>query len=212
MESVFITYLPALLSLAALNLVTVISPGPDFAIIVRNSLIYSRRTALFTALGIALGTLIHVSYSLLGLGLLIRENEWLLMGLKYLGGGYLLYIGLKGLCVKKKKSSLEAPHIQKDISPLSAIRSGFLTNALNPKCMLFFVSLISVIIPLDAPWSLLLIFGLLIFLETFSWFALVALCLSSNRTREKFNAVGHWVERTTGGFLVGLSAKLFLNP
>lgn len=95
------------------------------------------------------------------------------------------------------------------IYPFTAIRSGFLTNALNPKCMLFFVSLFSIIIDPNTPFIIMLIYGLIIFMETLLWFGFVAFCLSGKGTREKFNAAGHWIERVTGGILMGLGVRLF---
>ena len=206
----FHTYLPSILSLAGLNLVALISPGPDFAVIVRNSLVYSRKTALLTAFGIALGIFVHVSYSLLGLGFIIKENAWLFVSIQYLGAGYLLYIGVNGLKAKKKTLAVTNIQHQQDISTFSAIGSGFLTNALNPKCMLFFISLFSIVISANTPTFILLIYGILIFVETLIWFSFVAFCLSGKQTRGKFNAVGHWVERFTGSVLIALGTKLFL--
>ena len=211
MESLLLAYLPSILSLAGLNIVALISPGPDFAVVVKNSLIYSRKTALLTAFGIALGILIHVSYSLLGLGFVIKENAWLFLGVKYLGAGYLLYIGIASLRAKKKDLALDNIQHVHDISARSAIGSGFLTNALNPKCMLFFISLFSIVISTNTPSFIMLTYGIIIFVETLAWFSFVAFCLSGKRTREKFNAVGHWVERVTGGVLITLGAKLFLT-
>ena len=211
MESLILQYLPSILSLAGLNMIALISPGPDFAVIVRNSLIYCRKTAFLTSLGIALGILVHVSYTLLGLGLVIKESVWLFMGLKYLGAIYLLYIGYKGLKAKKMALSLGNVRYHADISPTSAIRTGFLTNALNPKCMLFIMSLFSVVIPSTTPMLIMVIYGVIIFIETLAWFSFVGFCLSGKRTREKFNAAGHWIERATGGILVMLGIKLFFT-
>lgn len=202
-------YLPSILSVAALVMISVISPGPDFAIVVKNSLVYSRKTALLTAFGIALGILVHVAYTLLGLGLLITKTPWLLFSVKCLGAGYLLYIGFKGLRAKKSSVPLGNVHHKNDISSISAIRSGFFTNALNPKCMLFFVSLFSVVIDPNTPFAVMLIYGLIIFVETLLWFGFVAFCLSGKSTREKFNAAGHWIERVTGGILMALGVRLF---
>ncbi len=211
MFALILEYLPSTLSLSALVMISLISPGPDFAVIVKNSLIYSRKTALLTALGIALGIMIHVSYTLLGLGIIIRESAWLFLIIKYLGAGYLLYIGFKSLRAKNTALGLGDVHHKKDISALSAVGSGFLTNALNPKCMLFFISLFSLVIAPNTPPAILLLDGIIIFVETLAWFSFVAFCLSSKRTREKFNTVGHWIERITGAILMGLGAKLFFS-
>lgn len=75
--------------------------------------------------------------------------------------------------------------------------------------MLFFISLFSITIS-DATSPLLMItYAGIILFETLAWFSFVAFCLSSNRTRAKFNAIGHWIERCTGGALILLGTKLF---
>lgn len=211
MEILLSEYLPSILSLSGLMLISLISPGPDFAVVLRNSLIYSRKTALLTAFGISLGVLVHVTYTLFGLGVIIRESAWLFLTVKCLGAGYLLYIGYKGLKAKKTVLGLGQEKHIRDISALSALCCGFLTNALNPKCMLFFGSLFSMIISPHTPIAILSTYSIIIFLETLAWFSLVAFCLSGKRTREKFNAVGHWIERVTGGILMTLGAKLFFT-
>ena len=211
MSTLMFEYLPSLLSLGGLMMISLISPGPDFAIVVRNSLIYSRKTALLTALGIALGILVHVAYTLFGLGIIIRESAWLFLAVKYLGAGYLLYIGYKGLRAKKTSLGLKTAVQKRDISGYAALWSGFLTNALNPKCMLFFVSLFSIVIAPDTPLFIMFIYSLIIFVETLAWFSFVAFCLSGKRTREKFNAVGHWIERVTGGVLITLGVRLLFT-
>lgn len=205
-----IEFIPTLLTLAALDIIATISPGPDFAVVVKNSLLYSRKTAMITVLGISFGIIVHLSYIVLGLGVIIQENEWLFLSMKWLGAGYLLYIGIKGLMAKKASLDSVVMTQRKDIPPLQAFRSGFLTNALNPKCILFFISLFSAVVPPHTPTFILLLGGLVIFINTIVWFGFVAFCLSGKKTREKFNAAGHWIERITGGILVSLGAKLLL--
>lgn len=125
MESVFFEYMPSLVSFTLLQMVALISPGPDFAIIVRNSLIYSRKTALLTALGIATGILTHVTYTLLGLGFIISQTAWLFRLFTYLGASYLIYIGYKGLRAKKAGLGISKVSHQHDISEIAAFRAGF---------------------------------------------------------------------------------------
>jgi len=134
-----ISYLPSIISLAGLFLVGLISPGPDFAIIVKNSLVHSRKAGLYTAFGLALGTLIHVTYSLLGLGFVIAKSSWLLLCVKYLGASYLIYIGYKNLKAQKEKMMPQHTDHGPQISNFAALKMGFLTSALNPK-IIFFLS------------------------------------------------------------------------
>lgn len=208
MYSLLLEYAEQIISVTSLILLALISPGPDFAIIVRNSLIYSRKIALFTALGIALGILVHVSYTLLGAGILIAETPWVFTFFKYIGAGYLLYIGYKGLRAKKHSLDFGSLTSKKDMSALAALRSGFLTNALNPKAMLFFISLFSVVVSPDTPFIIMLLYAVIIFASTLIWFSCVAFFLSGKRTREYFSSIGYIIERITGGLLLLLGIRL----
>lgn len=86
-----------LLAVVAITLLAVISPGPDFAMVTRNSLLLSRRAGVCTAIGIGLGVLIHVGYTLVGVGLLIQRSVWLFNAMKIAGAVYLVWLGVKML-------------------------------------------------------------------------------------------------------------------
>ncbi|MBL7481107.1 LysE family transporter [Legionella bononiensis] len=203
--------LSALLPLIALVFISLISPGPDFAITVKNSLVYSRRSGLLTALGIALGSLIHISYTLLGLGLLITEIPVLMRCIQYIGASYLLYIGYKNLMSKAAGDRIDGFDSTVDLKPLQAFSVGFITNLFNPKAMLFFISLFSVLMPRNISDSNKLFLAVVLFLETLLWFSFVAFSLSGTTTRAKFQKVSHWIERVTGAILIVLSLKLFFS-
>lgn len=79
-------YLPIIATVALVHLLAVISPGPDFIMITRNSIIYSRRSGVYSALGLGLGILVHVTYSLVGIGLLIAQSILLFNAIKFLRG------------------------------------------------------------------------------------------------------------------------------
>ena len=211
MESVFFEYIPSLISFTLLQMVALISPGPDFAIVVRNSLIYSRKTGLLTALGIATGILVHVTYTLLGLGFIISQTAWLFSLFTYLGASYLIYIGYKGLQAKKGGLSLGNATHHHDIAALAAFRSGFFTNALNPKAMLFFLSLFTVFLSPLTPTAIMITYGVITFVTTLLWFVFVALCFSSQKLRKYFSSISHWIERVTGGLLILLGVKLLFT-
>ena len=141
------TQLTSVLTLLLIFFVSLISPGPDFAITVKNSLVYSRRSGLLTALGISIGCLFHISYTLLGIAILITETPWLLHVIQYFGAAYLFYIGYKNLIAKSHVDKINSHHSAKDLKPMQAFSIGLLTNLFNPKLMLFCVSLFSVLIP-----------------------------------------------------------------
>ena len=89
-----------LIAVVTFTLLAVISPGPDFAMVTRNSLTLSRRAGVLTALGIGLGVLVHLTYTLLGVGLLIEQSLWLFNAIKLVGAAYLIYLGVTMLRAK----------------------------------------------------------------------------------------------------------------
>jgi RhtB (resistance to homoserine/threonine) family protein len=206
-----LSQLITLLPLIALVFISLISPGPDFAITVKNSLVYSRRSGLLTAFGIALGSLIHISYTLLGLGLLITKIPILMQTIQYIGAGYLFYIGYKNLLAKANTDKVGGYDSNADLKPMQAFSLGFITNLFNPKAMLFFISLFSVLMPKEISDFNKLSLAIILFFETLLWFSFVAYSLSGKNTRAKFQKMSHWIERITGAILIVLALKLIFS-
>ncbi len=211
MKAFLLAYLPSIVSVTAMQIVALVSPGPDFAVVVRNSLIYSRSLALLTALGIACGIMVHVAYILMGLGAIVAQTDWLLTSLKVVGASYLSYLGVMGLKASPGVKSQQQSPIDLKLSPIGALRSGFLTNALNPKAMLFILSLLSLNVNEETPKALLAYYASMIFITTLAWFTIVAFCFSNERARVFFSQYRHWIDRVTGAFLLMMALKLFLT-
>lgn len=204
-------FLTEFYAFATVHLLLLISPGPDFAMVVRSSLRYARSKALWLALGIATGELIHVSYSILGLGLLIHESPAVLHVLKYLGGAYLVYIGIKSLRAQKEAiAHRTSDSIAEGVSSWQAYRNGLLTNILNIKAAFFTLSIFTMIVNSQTNLWIKIFYGFFIFVTTFLWFALVALLLTSDSIQEKIYGSKHWLERATGMVLVILGTQLAL--
>ncbi|MDQ1119515.1 MULTISPECIES: LysE family transporter [Pseudoxanthomonas] len=194
-----------LIVVITITLLAVISPGPDFAMVTRNSLMLSRRAGVLTALGIGLGVLVHVTYTLIGVGLLIKQSLWLFNAIKLVGAVYLVYLGVKMLR-SKPAGTLANPVAA--LSDAAALRIGFLTNALNPKTTIFIVSLFMQVVRPDTPLAVQIGYGAFISLAHMAWFSLVALCFSSSAVRDRLLSVRHWIDRTFGGLLVGFGILL----
>jgi len=198
------------LTVALVHLLAVASPGPDFAVMLRQALTQSRRNALLTAIGIGLGILLHVGYSLLGIGLIIQQSVMLFTVLKVVGAVYLLYIAWH--CLRARPGGVHVDAAEKtEQTGMADFRLGFLTNALNPKATLFFVSLFSVVINPGTPIVLQAGYGLYMALATGLWFAMVAVFFTHPRVRRGFNRFGHWLDRAMGGILVLLAGQLLLS-
>jgi RhtB (resistance to homoserine/threonine) family protein len=204
-------YLTEFIAVAVIHLLAVMSPGPDFAMITRNSLVYSRRTGIFSSIGLGLGILVHVVYSLIGIGLIISQSIVLFNAIKYLGAAYLVYIGYKSLRTKPQTVKEEAvEHIQ-DMTKLQALRMGFLTNVLNPKATLFFLSLFTQVINPHTPKLIQALYGIEMSVATMAWFSFVALVLSHRSIKSRFKAVQHRAEQAFGVLLVALGIKVALS-
>ena len=162
-----------LIAVITITLLAVISPGPDFAMVTRNSLMLSRRAGVLTALGIGLGVLVHVTYTLVGVGLLIQQSLWLFNAIKLVGAVYLIYLGVKML--RAKPAGPLADSTVASLSDAAALRTGFLTNALNPKTTVFIVSLFMQVVRPDTPLAVQIGYGAFISVAHMAWFSLVAL-------------------------------------
>ncbi|MDH4557835.1 LysE family translocator [Pseudomonas sp. BN417] len=197
------------IAVISITLLACISPGPDFAMVSRNGLLLSRRAGVLTAVGIGLGVLVHVSYTLLGLGLLLQQSLWLFNALELAGAAYLVYLGVKMLRAKPATDQLDTPAAA--LSDIAALRTGFLTNALNPKTSVFIVSLFMQVVRPDTALVTQVAYGGFIAVAHIGWFSLVALCFSAGPVREKLLAARHWIDRVFGGLLVSFGVLLALR-
>jgi RhtB (resistance to homoserine/threonine) family protein len=205
-------FLPQLLTVAVVHLLAVMSPGPDFVIVTKNSLSYSRKIGIFTSLGVALGIIVHVTYSLLGIGFLISQSVVLFTIIKLLGAGYLVWIGIKAL--RSKPSSADENQIvtkEKNMTVLGAIRNGFFVNVLNPKATLFFLALFTQVINPSTPKSIQLVYGIEMVTATFVWFTVVAYFFSHSKLKIKIKKISHYIDRVTGLALIALGVKVALS-
>ena len=201
-------YWTEFLTVALVHLLAVASPGPDFAIVLRESVSNGRHAGIWTALGVGSGILLHVGYCLLGIGLIVSQSIVLFNLLKWLAAAYLIYIGIRALQARPADpaSAELAPLAAR--SPRAAFARGFVTNGLNPKATLFFLSLFTLVISPQTPLLVQAGYGLYLAMATAVWFCAVALLFSQARVRRGFVRLGHWFDRLMGAVLVGLGIKV----
>ncbi|MBD3658055.1 MULTISPECIES: LysE family translocator [Marinobacter] len=203
-------YWPEFIAVALVHLLAVASPGPDFAVMLRQALTQSRRVALLSAVGVGSGILVHVTYSLLGIGLVIQQSLVLFSILKVVGALYLTWIAIHCLRARAGGIHVATAHTVPQ-SGFAGWRLGFLTNALNPKATLFFVSLFSVVISPGTPVVLQAGYGLYMAVVTALWFMMVAVFFTLPGVRRSFSRFGYWLDRIMGGVLLLLAGQLLLS-
>lgn len=196
---------------ALAHLLAVASPGPDFAIVVKQSLTHGRRTAIWTSIGVGTAILLHITYSLLGLGLLIRSSALWFSIVKYAGAAYIAWLGVQALRTKPNQPTATnrgaAPSLPR---AHGAFATGFLTNALNPKATLFFLSLFVLIVSPQTPKAIQAGYGIWMSLATIAWFSFVAVVFTREDVRSRFLRFGHWIDRALGVVFLAFALSLIL--
>lgn len=215
--------------LAVVHFMAVVSPGPDLAVTMKSTLGGGRFSGIRTALGISAGNLIHVAYTLVGLGILLQSSPTIFRLVSLAGAAYLAYLGVmmlrsalgtwKTSAVTKLSTtqhvsaseSVAATAIIQPSKPLHPFRMGFLTNATNPKTTLFFVAIFNSMVSPNTPWAQKLGYGLWMCFVSATWFAAVSLLFSNARLRQRYTERQHWVDAILGAMLLALAVRVGIS-
>ena len=194
-------------TVAILHLFAVASPGPDFALVTRQSLRYNLKVAIWTSLGIGVGILFHSLLAITGLVLLITSNELFSTILKIIGSLYLLYLGVNSILGSKGLGNIEQENTKTD--KFNGFLAGLITNVTNIKAILFFVTVFSVVIGTGNNLYLLL-YGAYMALATFIWFSIISYVFTSEGFKNKFSSFLGLFEKIIGFVLILLSLQILI--
>lgn len=204
MHDIFINWL----LLVGVFAVALASPGPDFVMAVRNSVMYSRRAGIMTAIGFGLGVGFHVAYCLGGLAIVISKSILLFNILKWVGAAYLFYVGIKALRSKGFEGQADVNGNLGVMNDMQALRSGFITNLFNPKATMFFLALFTQVIDPHVGFAIQIVYGMTCIVMTALWFSIVAMVLTTTAIRQRFLRMSKWIDRVCGGLFIALGFKL----
>lgn len=205
--------LQGLLLITSIHLLAAASPGPDFVLVSQQTLANGKKTGFMISIGIALGLSVHIIYSALGLATVIANSTSALWLIKIIGGCYLIYLGIQGLRAKAA-NTINKTIAEKEVSAqssLSAIVKGFLCNALNPKAPIYFVALFTVVLSPNLPALHLVIYGIWMMILQLFWFSTVVVLLSRPSVNEKFQRLGHWIDRVLGAAMILMGLKVLIS-
>jgi RhtB (resistance to homoserine/threonine) family protein len=187
-----------------------ISPGPDFAVVMKNSLTLGRPAGRATALGIAAALIIHVSYTILGFAIILEHQPKLFRLIQLAGAAYLVWLGWHSIrsgpagepALAATAATVEAR------SDWNGFWDGFLCNALNPKAPLFFLSIFAQFLTPGTPEWVRWIYGLETIAAVGGWFVFLSHVISSDRFRQFYGSCRHWFDRALGAVLLYFAFRI----
>lgn len=192
----------------------IILPGPDTAIATKNTLTVGRIGGLKTALGTCCALLIHTSAAVFGLSAIIVKSAFLFSVFKYVGAIYLIYLGIKTLWALRKKEVAASVEMNtaKQFENKSCFKQGFLTDLLNPKVAVFFLTFLPQFVDAGSDTFVpFLIMGFTYTVLTAIWFFLYVYLLNQISTFMKKPKAQNMIEGITGAILIGFGIKLALE-
>ena len=193
------------------HLLAVMSPGPDFVMITTRTLQSGKKAGMFVAFGLGIGILWHSIFALFGLSYIIEKSIVVFTIIKVIGSLYLLWMAWHLLQSKKTQSDEMVSNRKHKISAWQNIKTGFLTNILNPKASLFFLAVFSQVV---SPHTSLLIKSLYaseMVTMTVVWFSLVAWTVDKQTVRRMYMQIKHWIDRSMGVVLAALGLRLLFT-
>jgi len=201
------------LAFFSVSVIVIVTPGPDTAVTICNSLIGGRSGGVLTALGIASGQTIWAVATSIGIVTLLVASEPLFLTVKYAGAAYLAFLGAQAL----REAVWPAVASARDVRPrrksrltrLTAFRQGLVSDLGNPKMALFFASLLPQFVPAgdETFWAFLRL-GAVFAVMTFAWLALYAAVVARAGDILRRPSIRRGIEAVTGTALIGLGLRI----
>lgn len=192
-----------ILSVTSLAMVT---PGPDMVLVLRNTFARGRRAGLQTSAGILCGNLVHITYGVLGIGLLISQSILAFSALKYVAAAYLVYLGIMSL--RAGATGLDTGDIEGGRLTRSWFVQGFVNNVLNPKGALFYLGVFTTVITPDtSPAGMVLLIVIMMLVSASFWVCFVY-TLDRRTFRTMVERSHQTVNRVFGVLLIVLGLRV----
>ena len=197
--------------IAGVLLIGAMSPGPSFIVVAQNSLNKSRAHGIVTALGTGLGVSIFAVLASFGVTTLLDSLPSAFLIFKLLGGAYLLFLACR--IWANSRAKLAELDIQDEAtnSLLKSFFSGLITQISNPKTALVIAGIFAAFVPATPPPNTTVLVAIIAFIIDFSWYAIVALSLSANKSRQMYLRVKTGFDRTAAVFLGAVGIRLLFT-
>jgi threonine efflux protein len=201
------------ITIAIVQIIALMSPGPDFFFVSQTAVSRSRHEAMAGVAGITLGVAMWAALALLGLQLLLHRLVWLERLIAICGGLYLCWMGLKMLrgAIARPAQTRAAEPVQVFVGAWRSLRNGLFTNLANPKAVIYFGSIFSAFVGTGV--SPVMRWGLwaLVVAETFLWFSFVAGCFALPVMRRGYLRISRWIDGCAGAVFVLFGLHLIFS-
>ena len=202
-------------SLAVIHLIALASPGPDFALVVRLSTQESRAAAVASALGIAVAILGHTLLSLTGVSLIIKSSDLLFTVVQLIGASYLGWMGIGAIKAAtlhwRDTVTIETNYKKVGVTVNKGFMQGLYTNILNPKALVFFITLFSTLITPQVTLITKTMAALLLFSLSFFWFSFIAIVHSKPKIQPKMKKASQIINLLTGVVFVSVALMIIIG-
>lgn len=196
--SIFVT-------VAIAHFLALLSPGPDFVLVVKSAIKNGPKKSIGVAAGIASANALYIALCLIGVGALLASSVVIMIALKVAGGVFLIYLAIMALRAKKADyKELELPKNQITQSETTFVKefiTGFMSGILNPKNLLFYLSLFTVVLTNDVNFGFKVGLGIWMTSVVFVWDLSVIYVLSRDKVRRKFSKLAYYIDKCTGAIL-----------
>jgi len=195
-----------LVVLVSLMCLVMVTPGPDMMLVLRNTVLGGRRAGLSTSGGVLTGNLVHITYCLLGIGLLIAKSILAFAALKYAAAAYLIYLGIQNL--RAGNQALDMGDVQRRSRDGHWFLQGFISNVLNPKGTLFYLGVFTVVIaPGTSPGAMVVLVCSMMLVSASFWLLFVS-TLDRPAIRRWIARSQRTVHRVSGGLMILLGVRV----
>ncbi len=192
------------------SLVLVLTPGPDMAFVLAQTISGGARRGWAATMGVFTGAAVHILAAAAGVAALVAANPALFTVLRVIGALYLLWLGFHAIRAALRGQGGLGDGGAPTTSLAAAWRQGFVTNLLNPKVGLFFLAFVPLFVDpaRSAPWVQMLILGPLLPLMSIPFFAVLIAGASRIAARLRASSAGRWLDGAAGTLFVGLGVRL----
>jgi threonine/homoserine/homoserine lactone efflux protein len=185
------------------------TPGNDMLFVASRSVSQGVKGGIVSSLGVCAGCFVHIMAAVLGLSIIISRSAYLFQAIKFAGAGYLIYLGIKSLLTNPSTNILNED--QPKTSYLKLFKRGAITNALNPKVAVFFLSFLPQFINPSSSYFRLQLFTLGVWVDVQGTLVLILVACIFGKSRDFFKKHPKALciqEKITGLVLVGLGVRI----